>query len=332
MTYQRIRHILTTLSFLLCIPPAVTAQGAPPADAYFLHFSLDSRRLPTLCLQIDSATVAPYCYGVDYDASGRPEKITRLFFGNLNTREPWTIMKFRYDTLQSGSIAVHRTWHNPSGMPVQIGVAYGEAALYDSTGFLVMYTLIDEKGDRVERVNAVTRSMFRPNEEGNILQEWRYSNNKQYYGSEEDIWNSQFAPLDRQAWFRRFRTDGQGHVIEEYPLDLARRPVTFPDGVYGKHYKRNACGRPVSVTYYNQEGQPMTDSSGVGRIEYDYDTSGRLTEWRATDHQGNPVGRNEHQGAARMVRLYREFDGKLLSEIFFDAEGNELELSAEPDS
>ena len=324
MIYQR------TFFILLLLPLAwhiAHAQGAPPAEAYFLTFSLNAQRLPVLCNPIDSATASADCYGVDYDDSGRPIRITRLFFGNFNSRGPWTIMKFRYDTLKSGSTSIHRSWHNPAGMPVQIGVAHGETALYDSTGFLIMYTLTIEAGERVEKVNAVTRSMFRRRDEGLTLQEWKYSNNKQFTGSEEDFWNTQFAPLDRNAWFRLFKMDENGFIEEESPLSLAQRPVPFPDGIYRKGYERNDCGQLLSVRYYNQEGLPMADSSGVGSIQYDYDEAGRVIEWSSYDLQGNPKGRLEFGGAARMVREFRSFDGKLIGEKLFDESGEELELS-----
>ncbi|MGE3799679.1 MAG: hypothetical protein AB7H80_01525 [Candidatus Kapaibacterium sp.] len=329
MIYQR---ILFVLLFLPLAHLFSHAQGAPPAEAYFLTFSLNAQRLPVLCNPIDSATASADCYGVDYDNLGRPIRITRLFFGNFNSRGQWTIMKFRYDTLKSGSTSIHRSWHNPAGMPVQIGVAHGETALYDSTGFLIMYTSTNEAGERVEKVNAVTRSMFRKRDEGFTLQEWKYSNNKQFPGSEEDIWNSQFAPLDRNAWFRQFRVDDDGFVQEESPLSLAQHPSPFPDGVYTKKYERGDCGQLRSVSYYNQDGLPMTDSSGIGSLRYDYDEVGRVIGWTAHDLKGNLKGRIDMGGAARMTREYRPFDGKLIRENFYDENGEKLELSLDLDS
>ena len=303
------------------------AQGASPSDAYFLYFALNGARQPLFCLPVDSANGLPRVYGVDYDKAGRPERITQYFFGNLNTRADWTFMKFRYDRLPSGSMAVTRTWHGPSGAPLKIGVAHGETALYDSANRLIMYTLIDREGKQVEQVNAVTRSMFKINPDGTMLQEWRYSNNKQYYGSEEDIWNSQFARLDEDAWFRQFRLDENGFVLEERPLDLTRHPVHFPDGASIRRYERNSCGQVTRISFYNEGGEPTANNSGVTSIEFVYDDAGRTVEWKAYNADGEFQGRNELGGAARMLRTYRAFDGYLVEERYFDAEGEEMELS-----
>ena len=70
----------------------------------------------------------------------------------------------------------------------------------------------------------------------------------------------------------------------------------------------------------------MTDSSGVARINYSYDAKGRLIAWQALDIHGAKKGRNDAHGAASMTRTYREFDGVLLKEAFFDAEGNAIEI------
>ena len=314
---------------MLLVTLKSNGQGAPAADAYFLHFAFNGQRTPTFCLPVDSAVGISRSYGVNYDSLGRPVEVTQLFFGNFNSRADWTIVKFRYDTLSSGSIAVSRTWHDPGGIPVQIGVAYGEVVLYNSEGDLVMYTSTDREGNRVERVNAVTRSMFRKKGEKRFMQEWRYSQNKQFNGSEHDIWNSQFASLNNKAWFRVFEVDDRGFVLEEEALDLAQRPVPFPGGEEICQYQRNDCGQILSVSFLTHDRLPMEDNSGIARIDYRYDDAGRVTEWFATDLEGEPKGRSEFAGAARMVRKYRWFDGYLLQEQFFDAEGNEMELQEE---
>ena len=317
---------LCTCLTLLLVTTKSNSQGVPTADAYFLYFTFNAERAPKFCLPVDSATGISRCYGVDYDSLGRPTQVTQLFFGNFNSRAEWTIMKFRYDTLPSGSIAVSRTWHDPGGMPLQIGVAYGEVALYNPLGNLIMYTLTDKEGNRVEQVNAVTRSMFRKKGENRFMQEWRYSNNKQFNGSESDHWNSQFSSLDKRAWFRIFEINEQGFVLEEEVLDLAQRPIAFQGGEEIRQYRRNECGQILSVSFITRDQTPMTNSSGVARIDYQYDAAGRMVEWIATDLGGDPKGREEFAGAARMSRMYRSFDGYLLQEHFFDAEGNIMEL------
>lgn len=317
--------LLSATGILLSLATA-DAQRFNQADAYYLEFSLNALRRPVFCNKLDSTAGVARYYGVNYDTLGRPTQITRMFFGNLDSRSLWTIMKCSYDTLPRGSVLMRRTWHDPSGFPVQIGVGYGEDVLYDSTGALLMITAIDKEGERVEQVNAVTRSFFRRMPDGNYVQEWRYANNKQYPGSEVDVWGTEFAALDREAWFRMFSTDEAGHLVEETPWSIAKKPTPFPGGERTRKYERDSCGRALSVRFLDLEGKPMTDSSGVARINYSYDAKGRLIAWQALDIHGAKKGRNDAHGAASMTRTYREFDGVLLKEAFFDAEGNAIEL------
>lgn len=305
---------------------SITAQ--PSSPSWFLHFSLNAERKPVLCGELDSAgiKVAPRYYEVLYDTLGRPVQISRYFFGNLDSRADWTIQKFKYDTLPSGSTFVRRTWHNPRGFMLQIGIAHGEDVLYDSTGNLLLTTAIDSEGNRVERVNAVTKMTFRKAPDGSYLQGWRYSNNKQFHGSEKDIWGTEFAQLDANAWFRIFRTDENGHLLEERPVDLAQQPVPFPGGELMRRYERNPCGQPLAIHFMDLEGNPMADSSGVAGIAFEYDNNMRLISWRSYDLHGNLKGRKEFGGAARMAREYRQFDGALIREVFYDANGSEIEM------
>lgn len=330
-TLREIVAFAFTFCGILLLLPSANAQRLPSADAYYLEFSLNALRRPVFCHRLDSAVAAPRSYAVDFDSLGRPVQVTRLFFGNLDSYGDWTIMKFRYDTLGRGSRLVRRTWHNPSGFPVPIGVAHGEDILYDSSGALLMITAIDANANRVERVNAVTRSLYRPMPDGSYLQEWRYSNNKQYDGSERDLWGTQFAPLDRRAWFRNFRVDERGYVVEETPWSIQKKPVPFPGGELVRRYERNACGNATSIRFLDLNGDPMADSSGVARIDFEYDHAGRLTAWRSYDIEGNPTGRSGFNGAASMSRTYREFDGAMIQETFYDASGAEVKKPTEGD-
>lgn len=317
----------------LCATEAFAQRYSPQDAAYFLHFSVDALRKPVLCNRIDSAIQHPRTYAAEFDSLGRVRQITRLFFGNLDSRADWTIMRFRYDTLPSGSVLVRRTWHNPSGFMLKIGVAHGEDVLYDENGRLLMITAIDNEGNRVERVNAVTRTMYKttPDSAEDYIQEWRYSNNKQYFGSEFDPWNSQFAELSPDAWFRIFSTDGEDMLTMERPLDLSMEPVPFPGGEMVRRYERNECGQALRVRFEGLDGAPMSDSAGVESISFEYDDAGRLVAWKAFGAKGKPTGRFGYDGAAAMVRSYREFDGALVSEKFLDPAGNPLESQESAD-
>lgn len=318
-----VQLIATALLVSVAIPGTLSAQGQP---AWYLHFSMNAERRPVFCGELDSAErpTHPRAYEVFFDSLGRPTQVNRMFFRNLDSRADWTIMKFRYDTLPSGSILTRRTWHNPSGFPVQLGIAHGEDVIHDSAGKLLLITAINSEAQRVERVNAVTKMTFRAEPDGSYMQGWRYSNNKQFSGSEEDMWNSQFTQLDTEAWFRFYSTDERGFLLEERPVDLAQKPVPFPGGEMVRRYERNECGQPVTVRFFDLDGNPMTDDSGVARIEYEYDSNLRLVSWSSYGLDDNPVGREAENNAARMVREYRQFDGVLLREVFYDAAGEEV--------
>lgn len=322
-----VQLIATALAISIILPGALSAQEQ---SAWYLHFSMDAERRPVFCGELDSAarTEHPRAYKVSFDSLGRPEQVNRMFFRNLDSRAEWTIMKFRYDTLPSGAVLTRRTWHNPSGFPLKLGIAHGEDVIHDSVGKLLLITAIDSEAQRVERVNAVTKMTFRPEPDGSYMQGWRYSNNKQFSGSEEDRWGTQFAPLDEDAWFRFFTTDERGFLIEERPADLAQKPVSFPGGEMVRRYERNECGQPITVRFFDLEGNPMADASGVARIEYEYDNALRLVSWSAYDMNGKPAGREAKDNAARMVREYRQFDGVLLREVLYDASGEEINLPA----
>lgn len=326
---MRIRPTISILPLLLLAtaitPLETTAQGGFEADRYVTRFALDGLRHPIFCGDVDSATGAPQTYGVRFDSLGRPTTVYRFHFGNLDSRGDWAIMRFLYDSTPSGGLIVTRTWHLPNGEPIRIGPAYGEQTLYDSTGMLRLVQLVDLSGDLLERVNAVTRQLFRRHPDGGIVQEWRYANNKQYHGGEPDIWNTQVGPLSEDAWFRHMQLDSNHFVIAEYPIGFDLRPLSFSDGVEMKTYLRNECGQPMAIEHRRRSGSMMADRNGVARLEFDYNDRGQITRWSAWDLEGNPAPYLD--GAVRAERIYREFDGRLMREDRYDAGGLPLETS-----
>src|SRR5690606_36919143 len=130
----------------------------------------DGLRNPVFCGEIDSASASPHSYGVSYDSLGLPHEVIRYYFGNLDSRGEWAMMRFTRDSTPSGGLIVTRTWHLPNGDPTRVGLGFGEQALYDSAGSLLLLQSIDIDGQRLERVNGVTRQIFRPHPEGGYLQ------------------------------------------------------------------------------------------------------------------------------------------------------------------
>ena len=291
-------------------------------DQTFIHFSLDAMRRPHLCGRLDSMTAAPRAYGVHYDTLHRPVTIYRLFFGNIDSRSPWSIMRFEYDSTEGGGLIVTRTWHAPNGTPVKIGVAHGERVLYDSTGTVRAIAYLNADRDRVDRVNAVTAQLFRRDEKGGLLQEWRYSNNKQFNGAEPDFWNTQATPVSDDAYFRTMHLNADGFIVEEHPLSLALKPIPYPNGVEVVSTTRDHCGNPTSIEFRTISGEAMADRDGLFRTVFEYNDRHQLLRWYTFGIDLEPLALPN--GAASGVREYREFDGKLLGETLFDPRGKPL--------
>ncbi len=315
-------HILLTLLLSGVVNTPLTAQKVE-SERYFTQFSFDGLRTPIFCGEIDSATGAPHSYGVDYDSLGNPVRVIRYYFGNLDSRSEWAIMRFTRDSTPSGGVIVTRTWHLPNGDPARIALATGEQALYDSTGMLLLLQAIDIDGERLERVNAVTRQLFRPHPDGGMVQEWRYANNRQYHGGEPDPWNTQVAPLSEEGWFRHFTLDDRGFIETEIPMALTMKPILFPEGIEMKRYIRNDCGMPTAIEYARRSGEAMEDYRGVARITFTYNERGQILSWSSFDRAGDPAPFVD--GAARAEREYRTFDGRLVAERRFDVEGELIE-------
>lgn len=317
-----LRHIILAVgSFLLISEIPLVAQSVETLGAtrFFGHYALDGTRRTRLCLEVDSADALPRSFGVAYDSLGRVSTIYRLYFGNLDSRADWTIMRFSYHETPSGGLITSRSWHAPNGIPIVIGVAHGEQTLHDSTGTLRMIVQTDADGDRVERVNAVTSQIYRRAPDGGLLEEWRYSNNKQFHGAEPDYWNTQTGPLNEDAYFRHLRFNERGDVETEYPMALTMTPIPFADGAETRHYHRNECGLPMVIENRRHDGSPMENRQGVAVIRFEYNEEGQMTRWSAFDLDGEPAPMLGD--AVSGEREYRPFDGKLVRESLFDRDG-----------
>ncbi len=317
-----LRALLLAVGTLLItpdLPMAAQSVESLGAERFFGSYSLDGTRRTRLCLEVDSADALPRSFGVSYDSLGRPTTIYRLYFGNLDSRADWTIMRFSYQETSSGGLITSRTWHAPNGTPVIIGVAYGEQTLHDSTGMLRMIVQVDADGNRVERVNAVTAQIFRLAPDGGILQEWRYSNNKQFHGGESDYWNMQTGPLSEDAYFRHLVIDERGDVTSEYPMALTMTPIPFSDGSEVRFYTRNKCGMPTLVEHRRHDSSLMENRQGVARIRFEYNEEGQMTRWSSYDLEDEPTPMRGD--AVSGVREYRPFDGKFVRESLYNRDG-----------
>lgn len=315
------------LLLLLQVPSA--AQVGLPSDGvseFYRSFSLDANRRPIFCNRLDSASEAARSYGVRRDSAGRVSEIRRFFFGNLDDRALWTIMRFEYIEPAGGGLAVNRTYHNPGGIPTPVGFGYGEQIIYDAEGRLSAITMLDREGERPRRINAVTQTLFRYREDWTVMQEWRYANNKQFSGKEIDPWNSQASELDETIWFRLMQIDERGFLIEERPLSLSMKPLLFPDGAPIRRYRRDDCGRPIVIAFRDSTGSAASNRYGISEIRFSYDDRGRIAGWQTFDTEGAPIPRPGMSGAISGVYSYRDFDDRLVGHNGTTVDGRTVAL------
>jgi hypothetical protein len=265
--------------------------------------------------------------GVKRDSMGRVTEVTRFFFGNVDVSGDWSTMRIDYLKNDSTGIMLQRRrFYGPGGRPVGYRSATAEEVLFRN-GRLLLRRLMDGDGNLLAHVNDITQSLFRDSSamNGKVLQEWRYANGRQHYGTGSDGPLTWFAPIPEGAYYRNFSVDSHGELVREEVWSLERKRIPYPGGEMIRTYELNDCGQPVRVTYLSDEGKPMVDSAGVAYETMSYDDHGRLVDWKAFGAEGEPHGRGS-DGVAAVRLTYRPFDGQLVREERFDAKGNALAI------
>jgi hypothetical protein len=280
------------------------------------------------CYPTSDPVGEPLAFAVARDLNGRPTTITRFFFGNPENRAEWTTMRIEYTYYPSTAMLVERrTYHDPSGAPMEAFGAYGEEVLYKG-GQLTMRRAIDANGKPIINVRMVVRSLFKEERPGTIVQEWFFGNGKQYFGIGTDKPGEPFADMPGDAYFRRYTVDTRGEVVREEVWGLEKRAIPYPGGELVRAYEVNECGQTTSVVYLDEEGNERPNSDGIERETMRYDDAGRIAEWQAFGITGVPKGRSVDSAAA-MIFHYREFDGVLVGVDRFDEKGNPIATPAE---
>lgn len=324
MHFASFRHlILSAASAMLLLAgggiPAV-AQSSHDFPEYYRQFSFDANEQIRFCFPLDSASADFESVGVRRDSAGRPVMITRFRFGNADTRSDWATMRIEYrSNPAAGTLLVRRTYFSPNGMPIDLAtlgnVIHAEEVLY-KRGALALRSLLDTAGKLVNDTASVSRSIFRAGPDGMMQQEFFYGGGKQQYGG--DLPWRQFAPLPAKgAYFRLYRADTAGNLLREEIRDFTKKPIPFPGGEYVRIYHRDGCGFPLRVDFADLQGHPMVNRDGIAYETTLYDQHGRMVEWRAFNAAGLPKGRSS-DGAARIERRFREFDGVFVEERKFD--------------
>ncbi len=309
-------------------PPALNAPAdartdvrtdAPRRAELYRHFWFDANERIRFCAPIDSLGGEYEAYGVERDAGGRPTAVTRYFYGNADGRNGWATMRISYQENGADEFQ-ERTWYDPSGMPVAIGPIHAEQLLYKA-GHLAFRRTVDEKGTLTNDTGGVSQSLFRQLGE-TIQQEFFFGVGKQHYGA--DLPWRVFGALPKGAYFRLYVADSSGALLREEIRNFQKHPIPFPGGEYARVYTPGACGLPERVDYLNVRGERSPNADGIAYETFVHDDHGRVVEWRAFDMSGQPKGRAS-DGAARLERSFRPFDGALIAEHRYDAEGKAIQ-------
>jgi YD repeat-containing protein len=255
---------------------------------------------------------------VKRDSLHRPIAITRFFFGNPDSKQSWTTVTITYVAIAaSNTLLTRRMYYGPNMVPVTIGWEYGEEVLTRPDGELLLRRPIDLEGHPPHKVPVVGRTLYRRESPNVYVQQWFYSSGKQHYGIGTDGEDRPFALLSDTAYFRRFETNDAGALVREEQWSLMKIPIPFRGGEFVRKYQVDECGSPVSVRFFDVDGKPMADRAGIAEERYTYDRSGRVTSWEAYDLNGKLHGRLP-DGVARILFVYRPFDGALLRQELYD--------------
>jgi hypothetical protein len=318
--------LFQALVLLLALAGApLAAQSIHDYTEFYRLLRVNAREEVVLCYPTRSPESEPVVYTVRRDSLGRVTEATRFFFGNIDPHAAWTTMRITWQRNDSTKIqAQRRRYYSASGQRVPYGGGWGEDVISRTTGELLYRRLVDEWDEPMKDVPIVTMSMYHDSV-ATIFQEWRFGNGKQVAGAGigADHPVSSFAPLPKEAYYRRYQVDSAGNLISEEALSFERQHLSFPRGEIIRHYELNECGLPVRIAYLDGDEHPMADSQGIAWEQLIYDDYGRVVEWHAFNLDGEPQGRGE-DGAASIKLNYRTFDGVLLSQELFDAKGNPL--------
>ena len=149
--------------------------------------------------------------------------------------------------------------------------------------------------------------------------------------------------------------DSDGRAVDDYYYDLDMQPV-YSSGYYGLHREYDPARQNNSVTYLDENGQPVCstsnyagkrydlDDSGVAIAEHYFDThmkpaksslgeygqqyerdeAGRISQITYLDADGNPAPTSA--GYTILKRIYHR-DGTAETDKYFDADGNPMALA-----
>ena len=263
-------------------------------------------------------TVEGDTYRVDYMQNGVVTKPANLRYATLvKTRTGDRVLEEYFDA---------------SGDPAR--QSSGHCALlreYDRQGRNYKVTFLDAQGEPMINYSGYSVLFRLYSKEGKLQFERYYDLEGQlvsgrYYRYEGDG-STLLTYLDRNAQpdLRRaypilqqfFYKCGphKGKVERETYLDQDGLPVSLSSGQSGQRREYDDLGRTAVLTYLDQDGNPMLTSSGYATVKRTFSPSDSVTSERYYDTQGQPIASSSnHYG-------YRYANGKT---VYLDAQGRDI--------
>ncbi|MDB5035531.1 MAG: hypothetical protein JWQ98_2772 [Chlorobi bacterium] len=314
---------LALFGALLLSPAIADAQTINDYREFYRLLRINATEQVVPCYPSAKPLDEPIVYGVDRDTAGRPTRITRFTFGNPDTRGEWTTMRIAYTPVETNNTIVQRrTFYGASGVPLTTLTGFAVEIIYRRNGGILMRKYVDADGKPVNDLVGTSWTLYLPVGEA-ISQEWYFSNRKLHFGTGSDGPYHPFAAMPEQTYYRKMVVNAAGELVREEVRGFDKKSLPYPNGEFAHAYELNACGQPTRIIFLDTGGNPMADSDGVATRTFEYDTNGRMIAWSAFDLKGNPKGRRG-DGVAVTRKIYREFDGILVDEQWFDAKGNQL--------
>lgn len=309
-------------ALLLAAAMSLGAQPLTDYKEFYRLFRYNALEQLMFCYPTTTAASDPAAVGVRRDSAGRVVQLTRFRFGNVDTRADWATMRVEHHSFDSLKLRTERrTFYDAGGRPVNVDWGFAEELTYRLDGQIVQRKLLDKAGKPVNDSAGVHKAMYQLTSPNNYTVEWRFSNGKLHWGSDGP--GRPFAPMTRNAYYRKFVIDDRGDLGREELLNFDKKPTPYPTGEYLHVFAVNDCGQRVKMRFLSPKLEHMTDTNGVAYFTYAYDDAGRMTEWRSFDEDGKPRARPA-DGVAGMRYTWRAFDGVLLKEEPLGTDGNPL--------
>lgn len=313
------RHAGLCLLTMLFACGLAHAQNPDDYTEYYHYLRFTPLERIVFCSPVDTVESVPLCYGVRRDTMGRVVEVARFRNGNIDNSGDYSIVRFSYRVEGSGTVE-ERTYHLSNGAPVTLGKASIVEVLNRPGAGITMRSLLNAKREPVDDSARVSQAFTTKEKDGSYNQQWFVSNGKQQKGTGSDPSYTQFGTMPPEVWFRRFGLDSSGSLAWERVYGFDRKPLAFSRNVFERHYSREACDLSITVSYFDDRGRAVADTSGVHSVTTTHDRRGNLVEEVFRDLDGNLVVPLGGPGA-RILYRYRAFDDLLEFVEYYDGQG-----------